>query len=329
MVLGAIVALGCGGSEPGGSGREGAGPDAGAPGAAPSQAAPADPLADSNWRLVEFQSMDDAVGTTRPEDASLYTMHLGADGSVSMRLNCNRANGTWSAEPGDDGRSGTFEFGPLATTRALCPPPSMDEQIAAQAEWVRSYLLEDGRLNLSLMADGGIYVWEPDTRTGGDVPFETAPDAELEAAIRATAPDYTRESVEILGQKARYVYAHADLDGDGTDEVFVYLLGPFFCGTGGCDLLLFSGGPMGYGLISDFPISRTPVIVSGETSAGWSNLVRRESGGGRPASWVTHTFDGERYVEHDRSGSETEPPGTKVLAGEITFETATPLEPAN
>jgi heat shock protein HslJ len=119
-------------------------------------------LAPSSWRLVEFQSMDDAIGTTRPEDASRYTMTLGDDGTVAMQLNCNRASGTWSAEPGADGTSGGFSFGPLAMTRAFCPPPSMDQSIATQAGFVRSFLLRDGRLYLSLMADGGILVWEPD-----------------------------------------------------------------------------------------------------------------------------------------------------------------------
>ncbi len=114
------------------------------------------------WRLVEFRSMDDASGIERPDDPTLYTMRLNDDGSVAMRLNCNRAMGTWSAEPGESGGSGRFRFGPLAMTRAFCPPPSMDQSIAAQAEHIRSYLLKDGRLYLSLMADGGIYAWEPD-----------------------------------------------------------------------------------------------------------------------------------------------------------------------
>lgn len=117
------------------------------------------PLAGTEWRLVEFQSTDDTKGTTRPSEGTLYTMWLHGDGTVTMQLNCNRATGTWSATPGSDAASGRFEFGPLAATRALCPPPSMDGSIAAQSAYVRSYLLKDGRLHLSLMADGGIYVW--------------------------------------------------------------------------------------------------------------------------------------------------------------------------
>lgn len=123
--------------------------------------APDHPLAGTRWRLVEFQSMDDAIGTVRPDDPSRYTLQLNRDGTVAMRLNCNRASGTWTAEPGPDAAGGRFEFGPLATTGAICPPPSMDESIAAQAAYIRSYLLKDGRLYLSLMADAGIYTWEP------------------------------------------------------------------------------------------------------------------------------------------------------------------------
>lgn len=140
-------------------------------------AAPAAPLAGTEWRLVEFQSMDDAQGTTRPGDGSLYTMWLHGDGTVTMQLNCNRATGTWSAQPGSDAASGRFEFGPLAATSALCPPPSMDESIVAQSRYIRSFLLEDDRLYLSLMADAGIYVWARDGSTSSAGVVPAAPDS--------------------------------------------------------------------------------------------------------------------------------------------------------
>jgi hypothetical protein len=120
------------------------------------------PLAATGWRLLEFQSMDNATGTVRPEDPSVYTMRLNSDGTVTMRLNCNHANGTWSVEPSRNGASGRFEFGLLAATRVHCPPPSLGESIVSQAKFIRSYLLKGGRLYLSLMADAGIFVWESD-----------------------------------------------------------------------------------------------------------------------------------------------------------------------
>lgn len=121
----------------------------------------AERLAGTKWRLVEIQSMDDAIGTVRPSDRNLYTLDLNVDGRAAMRLNCNRGVGPWSAKPVGNGADGSFTIGPLAMTRALCPPPSLDERIARDMNFVRSFLLRDGRLYLSLMADGGIYVWEP------------------------------------------------------------------------------------------------------------------------------------------------------------------------
>jgi len=198
----------------------------------------------------------------------------------------------------------------------------MDASIAAQAGFIRSYLLKDGRLYLSLMADGGIFVWEPQT----EMPFETAPDKGLEAAILKASPSYTRSAVGT--DRARYVYGRVDLDGDGRDEVFVYLLGSVFCGTGGCNLLLFAGDPrLGYEMVSLFPISRLPVIVSATKTAGWHDLFRQESGGGAKPSYVRHVFDGKKYVARERTPADQVPAGRRYLAGELSYDTGIPLEP--
>ncbi len=296
---------------------------AGSRGAA-STASPS-PLAGTEWRLVEIQSMDDAIGTSRPDDPARYTMRLNGDGTVAMRLDCNSAKGTWSAEAGPDRFSGRFEFGPLAATRALCPPPRLDERIGKEAQFVRSYLMKDGRLYLSLLADGGIQVWEPHA----EEPFQTQPDPSLEAAILRESPSYTRAVVDVEGStgRGRYVYGQVDLNGDGRDEVFVYLLGSFFCGTGGCNLLLFTDARSGYSLVNEFSISRLPVIVTAERTNGWNDLIRLESGGGAKASYVRHSFDGKRYVERERMPADESPEGKSYLAGELTFEKGIPLEP--
>jgi heat shock protein HslJ len=118
-------------------------------------------LAGTSWQLVAIQSMDDAQGTTRIADPQRFTLRLGDDGRAAMRLDCNRGAGTWQATPSADGASGQLQFGPIAATRALCPPPHLDERVARDLAYVRSYLLKDGKLFLSLMADGGIYEWHP------------------------------------------------------------------------------------------------------------------------------------------------------------------------
>jgi para-nitrobenzyl esterase len=111
-------------------------------------------LGGTSWQLVRFQGGDGAVLT--PEDKSKYTLAFEPDGVMSARIDCNRARGGWkSAGPNQ------IEFGPMAITRAQCPPGSLHDQIVKQLPHVRSYVVKEGRLYLSLMADGGIYEFEP------------------------------------------------------------------------------------------------------------------------------------------------------------------------
>ncbi|MGE0160252.1 MAG: META domain-containing protein [Gemmatimonadales bacterium] len=114
-------------------------------------------LVGTRWRLVEFRSSEDAIGTQRPSNPSLYTMSLEANGTVNLQLDCNLATGTWTATTAGS----SFGFGPLRMTRTVCQQPSLDAQIARHTEYVSSFLVRDGLLYLNLTADGGTYVWEP------------------------------------------------------------------------------------------------------------------------------------------------------------------------
>jgi para-nitrobenzyl esterase len=111
-------------------------------------------LQGSSWRLVQIAMSD---GVTRPAlDRSRYTIGFGKDGVLNVRFDCNRGRGSWqSSGPGN------LEFGPLALTRALCPVGSLHDELVRQWPYVRSYLIKDGRLFLSLMADGGTLEFEP------------------------------------------------------------------------------------------------------------------------------------------------------------------------
>lgn len=285
------------------------------------------PLSDTTWRLVEIQSMNDADGTKRPDDRNKYTMHLRNDGTVAMKLDCNRASGTWTAEPGSDGISGRFGFGPLAGTRALCPPPSLDERITSQASYVRGYLLKNGRLHLTLMADGGIVVWEP---ADIEAPFVATPDVALEAAVLAAKPGYTKKVAAAAGANdaARYIHGRVDLNGDGRAEVFVFVTGSIFCGAGGCSLMLFGEDQGRYTLVEEFANSRPPVIVAPKRTRGWNDLIRVESGGGAGPVYVRHSFDGKTYVEAERVPiGEVPPEGRRLLAGELGPKVGAPLMP--
>jgi para-nitrobenzyl esterase len=111
-------------------------------------------LAGTSWQLVRFQGGDGKV--LAPGERSKYTLAFNADGRVAARLDCNRATGSWkSAGPG------RLELGPMAVTRAMCPPGSIDHEISKRLLYVRSYVMKDGRLFLSMMADGGVFELEP------------------------------------------------------------------------------------------------------------------------------------------------------------------------
>ena len=130
-------------------------------------------LSGTSWQLVRIQSMDDKV--TTPSDRSKYTMTFGADGRVNMRVDCNRGSGTWKSE-----EASQLVFGPMAMTRAMCPPGSLHDRIVKDMPYVRSYVIKDGHLFLSLMADGGIYELEPMPKGGGAAPAAGGAQAKTE-----------------------------------------------------------------------------------------------------------------------------------------------------
>ena len=119
-----------------------------------SGSAPSSGLAGTSWQLVKFQGSDDT--TLIPDDRAKYTIAFAAVGQVTARVDCNRGRGTWKSSGPNQ-----LQLGPLALTRAKCPPGSLHDQIVKQWANVRSYVTKDGHLFLSLMADGGIYEFEP------------------------------------------------------------------------------------------------------------------------------------------------------------------------
>jgi len=127
------------------------------------------------WRLVKIMSMDDTDYV--PDDPSMYTLELQPGGAATMQADCNRGKSSWSSKS-----AGQLEFGPVASTRALCPPGSLSERYLAQFEWVRSYVMKEGHLFMATMADGSIIELEP-----ADAGPAVA--TVLGEAVRATDPE--------------------------------------------------------------------------------------------------------------------------------------------
>lgn len=95
--------------------------------------------------------------------------------------------------------------------------------------------------------------------------------------------------------KISYALGWKDLDGDGADEAIVSLGGPYFCGSGGCNLLILTpAGPM-WRKVGDVSVTRTPVAVLDTASNGWKDVTVAVAGGGGPSGTVILKFDGETY----------------------------------
>ncbi len=119
-----------------------------------------DVLSGTSWELVAIQSPDAAKAHLSIAEPARFTLHFGADGRAALRLDCNRGTGAWQAVA-SSANAGALTFGPIATTRALCAAPHLDERVARELTQLRSYAISHGRLRLSPTTDGGFLAWQP------------------------------------------------------------------------------------------------------------------------------------------------------------------------
>jgi heat shock protein HslJ len=123
-----------------------------APKAPPSVAAPA--LAGTVWRFVRFRGADSA--NLEPEAHSSYTLDFRANGSLTAVIGCHRADAPWRAT----GRS-ELQIGALVLKGRRCSAGALHDHLIRNLGRVRSYVIRDTHLFLALMADTGVYEYEP------------------------------------------------------------------------------------------------------------------------------------------------------------------------
>jgi hypothetical protein len=116
--------------------------------------------------------------------------------------------------------------------------------------------------------------------------------------------------------------ARIDLNGDGRQDAIVLLESPiYFCGTGGCTMLVFKGTPSGFEFVSRSTLIRGPVLVSDTNTHGWRDLIVEVSGGGIAPKQVALKYTGSEYPPNPS----TLPPlpkdqplkGAKVFEGKL------------
>jgi hypothetical protein len=116
----------------------------------------------------------------------------------------------------------------------------MDESIVAQSQFIRSYLLKEDRLYLSLMADGGIYAWEPDTGESSAASVPAAPEDGGPRNWEVTGVSNVLNLREQPSTTAKIVSSYPPgtiLDNLGCQRAD---------GKSWCDVQQLGGGPRGY-----------------------------------------------------------------------------------
>lgn len=94
----------------------------------------------------------------------------------------------------------------------------------------------------------------------------------------------------------RYVFALADLNDDGVQEIIVHVFTQSLCGSGGCPTLILATSASSYRLITAISITRPPIRVLSKTSNGWHNITVWVQGGGiQPGYEAELRFDGDTY----------------------------------
>ena len=98
------------------------------------------------------------------------------------------------------------------------------------------------------------------------------------------------------GPDIQYHAAFTDLNGDGRDEAIVYVTGKDMCGSGGCELEIYTPRGASWREVTSLSVTRPPIRLLASKSHGWRDLGVFVAGGGIiPGYDVQLRFDGRTY----------------------------------
>lgn len=110
----------------------------------------------------------------------------------------------------------------------------------------------------------------------------------------------------------RYHWSRVDLGGDGRDEVVAEVVGPTFCGTGGCPLLIFrEASPGRLELVTQMSLFKEPLIVAERRHNGWKELITRVRVDAGNSYYAELPYNGRTYPTNPSA-----PPGIPLRRSE-------------
>ena len=128
-------------------------------------------------------------------------------------------------------------------------------------------------------------------------------------------------------KSTRVLVSFQNLSDIGSPQAIVYLLGPNWCGSGGCNTLILAQNDATWKIVSNIRITRPPIRISNERSHGWRDIgVWVQGGGIQPGYPAELAFDGKSYPENP-----TVPPARRLAepAGQIVISSLEGSIPLN
>ncbi|MCP9841184.1 hypothetical protein KBY93_11150 [Synechococcus sp. J7-Johnson] len=126
-----------------------------------------------------------------------------------------------------------------------------------------------------------------------------------------------------------YAYNRIDLNGDRQDELVATVIGPYTCGTGGCNAYVFQSGPKDRGLrlVSRMSLFKPPLVVSDQRHNGWRDLISRVRIDAGHGYYARLPFNGSAYP----SNPSTPPaePLRRVVSGVAMLDTDNDASPSH
>lgn len=89
--------------------------------------------------------------------------------------------------------------------------------------------------------------------------------------------------------------AFADLNADRLPEALVYVNGPYWCGTGGCNFYILKNTGRSYRIVARLPTTQLPVGVMRRRTNGWRDVSFMERFDATKREEQVLQFDGWKY----------------------------------
>lgn len=97
----------------------------------------------------------------------------------------------------------------------------------------------------------------------------------------------------ISEDEKKFSFYEIDLNNDGSKEIFIYLKSTYFCGSGGCTVLLLSDK---LNLITKFTVTNTPIFAEPTVKNGWKILSIKSNGEWKELTYADGKYPGNPTV---------------------------------